>query len=175
MSGTLPRRWGSWLLVVLQRPTSAPSLPLAPVEVELEVVQPPLAWLVVRAEQEVQRGAGSVWCGPERSAGHRNPVFWRRMIANFFFNGLLLRSALIALQHATTFSSALVPPFATACRCSTLASAFCSDCLQKKQSPPCSKSKRSSCFMTRGGVACLTPAVGALLERGLRQHFARYR
>ena len=56
MSGTLPRRWGSWLLVVLQRPTSAPSLPLAPVEVELEVVQPPLAWLVVRAEQEVQRG-----------------------------------------------------------------------------------------------------------------------
>ncbi len=101
-------------------------------------------------------GAGLVAIGAvlaaTLSAGQRKPPFWRRMIASFSLSGLLPRRPLIALQQATTFSSALVPPFATACRCSTLASALASSLPQKKQSFPCSNKRRSSCFMCRGSL-----------------------
>ena len=56
--------------------------------------------------------------------GHLNCPFWLRTICIFSFRDILPKSAFIALQQATQFSSLLLPPFALATRCSTLASLF---------------------------------------------------
>jgi hypothetical protein len=73
--------------------------------------------------------AGSA--GFEPDAGHLKSPFCRKKTSSFSFSALLPRSEFKLLQHATQFSSALLPPFADATRCSTLASAFESGFLQK--------------------------------------------
>src|SRR5258706_15645950 len=75
--------------------------------------------------------------------GHLNWPFWLSTTWNFSLSDMLPRSAFTDLQQATQFSSLLLPPFELAKRCSTLASAFGSGCLQKKQRPPCANMRRS--------------------------------
>lgn len=60
--------------------------------------------------------------GVEPVAGHLKSPFWRKKTSSFSLSALLPRRAFKVLQHATQFSSALLPPFAEATRCSTLAS-----------------------------------------------------
>ena len=53
----------------------------------------------------------------------------------------------MVLQHATQFSSLLLPARDIGTKCSTLASSFGNGELQKKHSPPCANMSRSIGFV----------------------------
>jgi hypothetical protein len=74
--------------------------------------------------------------GGQTSLGHLKSPFCCRKTTSLSFSGMLPRAELSTLQQATQLSSELLPPFAEATRCSTLASPEGSVRLQKKQFPP---------------------------------------
>jgi hypothetical protein len=89
-------------------------------------------------------GAVDTGFGEPTPFGHVNVPFWLRTTRIFSLSDMLPKSALTALQHATQLSSLLLPVREEGTRCSTLASSFGSDILQKKHRPPWANMSLSS-------------------------------